>query len=294
LELVISIIVATHNSELTIKQCIHSLITQSFPREKFEIIVVDDGSTDETTSLAKTAGADNIINTKPCSLGKARNIGVENAKANLLGFIDSDCEAKDDWVKTIVKELEKLDAIGGSVQNGNPQSKVAWAEYFVEFSFYNEFKQRFISKIGLPGCNLACSKDAFLKAGGFTEERLSDDVSFNESLWRAGIDHIFVPELQVRHLCRTKLNKVSKNMNLLGKYFVRNRRKNSSLPYASLKNSRMLVLVAFFNKFVGVPYYAIESKKTRNFFCSYPYIIFIIISYCKGIWNELENIKPIK
>jgi len=292
LEPLLSIIIPTHNSELTIEKCINSLTSQSYPREKFEIIVVDDGSTDNTTRIAKNAGADRIIITEPCALGQARNVGVENANSNLLGFIDSDCEAKNDWVKTIVKELETLHAIGGSVQNGNPQSLVAWAEYFVEFSFYNEFKQRFVSKIGLPGCNLACTRDAFNKSGGFTKERLSDDVCFNESLWRAGVDHIFVPELEIKHLSRTKLKKVSKNMNLLGKYFVRNRRKNPSLPYASLKNSKFLVPVAFFNKLVGVPYCAFEAKKVTKFFCSFPYIISIIFSYCKGISDELEHTKP--
>jgi len=290
LELILSIIIPTHNSELTIKQCIESLTSQSFPREKFEIIVVDDGSTDQTTSIAKKVGADSIIITEPCFQGKARNIGVENAKANLIGFIDSDCEAKDGWVETVVKELETLQAIGGSVQNGNPHSLVAWAEYFVEFSFFNEFKQRFVSKIGLPGCNLACTREAFVKAGGFSEERLSEDVRFNECLLRAGVDHFFVPELQVKHLCRTKLKKASTNMKLLGKYFVRNRRKNPSLPYSSLKNSPMLVPVAFFSKLIGVQYCAFEARKGRKFFCSLPFVVSIIMSYCKGILEE-QKIK---
>ena len=58
MEPLLSIIIPTHNSEITIKKCIESLTSQSFSREKFEIIVVDDGSTDQTTSIAKNAGAD--------------------------------------------------------------------------------------------------------------------------------------------------------------------------------------------------------------------------------------------
>ena len=135
---ILSIIIPTHNSDQTIERCIRSLTSQSFPREKFEIIVVDDGSKDQTSSLAKKAGADKVIITEPCFQGKARNIGVENANGNLLGFIDSDCEAKDGWVETIIKELETLNAISGPIENGNPQSKVAWAEYFVEFCAFND------------------------------------------------------------------------------------------------------------------------------------------------------------
>ena len=133
----LSIIIPTHNSESTIQRCISSLISQSFPREQFEIIVVDDGSKDKTTTLAKEAGADQIIVTEPCFQGKARNIGVQKAKTNYLAFIDSDCEAEDGWIRTIIKELENLQVIGGPVKNGNPQSLLAWAEYFVEFCAFH-------------------------------------------------------------------------------------------------------------------------------------------------------------
>jgi glycosyltransferase involved in cell wall biosynthesis len=287
----LSIIIPTHNSEQTIKRCLNSLTSQTFPRDQYEIIVVDDGSTDQSVSIAKNAGADQVIITEPCFQGKARNIGVKNAKADLLAFIDSDCEAKEDWVKTIIKELEKLQAIGGSVLNGNPHSKVAWAEYFVEFCFYNQYKQRFVSKFGLPGCNLACTREAFARAGGFTVERVSEDVKFNESLWRAGIDHIFVPELQVRHLCRTKWNKVSSNMKLLGKYFVRNRIKNPSLPYSSMKDSRILIPILFLRKSIAIPYYAFQSKNITRLICAFPFVIAAIVSYCIGIENEIKNKK---
>ena len=200
---ILSIIIPTHNSELTIEKCINSLTSQSYPREKFEIIVVDDGSLDKTTSLAKKAGADQIIITESCFQGKARNIGVENANANLLGFIDSDCEAKEDWVETIIKELKTLQAITGPIENGNSQSKVAWAEYFVEFCAFNEFRQRSVIRT-MPGCNIACSKESFIKTGGFTEERLSEDILFGECLRRQGVEQFFIPELKIKHLCRTE------------------------------------------------------------------------------------------
>ena len=117
-------IIPTHNSERTIVNCINSLISQSFPRERFEIIVIDDGSTDETTNLAKSAGADLVVGTEPCFQGKARNVGVSNSRSNLLAFIDSDCEAQEGWLNSILQGLEKFAAISGSIENGSFHSLV--------------------------------------------------------------------------------------------------------------------------------------------------------------------------
>ncbi len=284
----LSIIIPTHNSELTIKQCIESLTSQSFPREKFEIIVVDDGSTDQTTSIAKKAGADSIILIEPCFQGKSRNIGVQNAKANLLGFIDSDCEAKNGWVETIIKELESLQAITGAIDNGNTQSKIAWAEYFVEFCAFNEFRKRSVIRT-MPGCNIACLKEIFMKAGGFSEERLSEDILFGQALRRKGVEQIFVPELKIKHLCRTESNKFLSNHKLLGRYFVRNRKSGLSDQSNFLINNRLFIPIIFAGKLVKSLNYAFKARKGKKFLASFPWIIKANVVYCKGVLEELRN-----
>lgn len=285
----LSIIVPTHNSETTIEQCILSLTNQSCPREQFEIIVVDDGSKDQTTEIAKNAGADMVIQTKPCFQGKARNIGVENSNANFLAFIDSDCQAKEGWIKTIIGELKTLDVIGGSVENGNPHSSVAWAEYFIEFVANHEYNRRAVSKFMLPGCNLACTKDAFSKVGGFTDERRSEDLWFGVCLKRVGIEEFFIPELKVLHFCRTELDKFSANMKTQGKFYVRNRDFMPNLRYSSLKNSSFLIPMAFLSKLVSSMYFAFPAKKGTKFFRVLPYVILGISSFCSGIRDELKN-----
>jgi len=99
----ISVIIPTHNSELTIERCLNSLISQTFSREKFEIIIVDDGSKDNTITIAKRVGADLVLEIDQCFPGKARNVGASKAKGNPLAFIDSDCEAEHDWLESISK-----------------------------------------------------------------------------------------------------------------------------------------------------------------------------------------------
>ena len=129
----ISVIIPTHNSQEVIERCIYSITSQSYPRDNYEVIVVDDGSNDETIKIAKKAGTDQVILTEPCFQGKARNIGANNAKSEILAFIDSDCAAKEDWLETIESEFMNNKAIGGPVVNGNVHSLVAWAEYLMEF-----------------------------------------------------------------------------------------------------------------------------------------------------------------
>jgi len=243
----LSIIIATHNSQDYVERCIQSLVTQSFPRKKFEIIIVDDSSTDNSVEIAKKTGADKIIQTKPCSVAKARNIGVENADSDLLAFFDSDCEAEDGWISTIIKELKKLEAITGPIENGNTHSKEAWAEYFVEFGGFHKYRNRSIVRF-LTGCSGACTKQAYTKAGGYKDLRASDDVLFGESLRKAGIQAFFIPQMCVKHLSRTDWKKVKANMKLLGKYFVRTRREEPSIPYSFLIKNRALIPLIFFWK----------------------------------------------
>jgi len=264
----------------------NSLISQSVPRNDFEIIVVDDGSKDGTTSLAKKLGADEVIEITPCFQGKARNIGVEHSKANLLAFLDSDCEAKDGWVNTIIKELKNLQAIGGPVLNGNPQSLTAWGEYFVEFCAFHENRKRSTIRT-IPGCNIACTKEVFFKAGGFTEKRLSEDILFAECLRRGGINEVFVPEVQIRHLCRTQLNKVLANHKLLGKYFVKDIENIPGIKSRLLKKSRWIIPIMFIGKIVKSANYAIHAKKISKFISAFPIIFLANISFSIGFWEEV-------
>ena len=242
----ISVIIPTHNSEKTIENCVQSIVAQNFPRNEYEIIVVDDGSKDNTVKLAKLVGADNVIVTKPCFQGAARNIGVKNSRGNFLGFLDSDCTARKGWLESISNELETNKAIGGPVLNGNSDSLIAWAEYLIEFSEFHEYKKRTTVPF-VPGCNMSCTKDVFLKVGGFSEQRLSEDVAFGNSLSKSGVNIVFVPELQVNHLCRREYDRYITNMKIGGQYSIRVSKDVQSI-YTSLSRSKWLILIIFFVK----------------------------------------------
>ena len=285
---ILSIIIPTHNSELTIKSCLNSLTSQSIPREQFEIIVVDDGSNDNTVDIAKKCAVDKVIITEPCFQGKARNIGVKNARGEFLAFIDSDCKAREGWANSIITELKRLEAVTGPIENGNPDSSVAWAEYLVEFGGWDEYRKRSSARF-LPGCNQAYTKIAFGKTVGFEETPSSEDVLFGEELKKAGIKPEFSPAIRIEHLCRTDKDNVLKNMRLLGKYSVRARKSSPSIAYSPLMNSRKLIAILFVGKLIKTFYHSIKARKLTKFILSFPLIVQVISAFCKGVWEELKN-----
>lgn len=285
---ILSILIVTHNSEQYVEDCIKSLTSQKIPRNEYEIIVIDDGSKDNSVELSKKAGADLVIETDPCSIGKARNIGFENSKGNFIGIIDSDCRANEGWIRAIISELQSHHAISGPVINGNVQSKISWAEYFLEFAYFNDKKKK--SRIRfMPGCNGAFSKEVFLKVGGYTDIRASEDVLFGDSLKRVGIDIYFIPEMSLEHFGRTTLPKLKNNLELLGRYFVRNRRKAPTLNYPYIINHKLFVISVFFFKIIIGVKFAIQAKKSLKFLLTFPYIILGVFSYCRGFLKEMNE-----
>ncbi len=284
----ISIIIPTHNSASTIQQCISSITSQIYPKKNYEIILVDDGSTDETLNLVKDMGANKIIKVDPCFQGKARNIGANNAKGNVLAFIDSDCAADKDWLKTIEKEIETNESIGGPVLNGNNHSLIAWAEYLMEFSEFNEYKQRGIIPF-IASCNQVCTKKSFLLVDGFPENKLSEDVYLGNSFKNAGIKLLFVPELQIKHFCRTKLKKFLANMELLGSFSVKTGKEVSSIYSGRLHKSRSYIPIVFGIKFLARARRAVQAKKFLIFLVTLPLILLGTGAFCKGVWKEIGH-----
>jgi len=285
----ISVVIVTHNSEPTIERCINSLISQSFPRKKFEIIIVDDGSKDGTVELVKKAEVDLVINTEPCTIGTARNKGIEKARGTVLAFLDSDCEATDDWLSTIMKELKPLTAITGSIVNGLERSLISWSEYFMEFIGFDEHRPKSLTRF-LPGCNMAIFKESFNLTNGFDKSKLSSfDVFFGETLDSVGIVKKFIPEMKIRHLGSTDINKFQIKMNKRGSGFIQSRNDIRTLPFSFLARSRFFIPFLFLGVIISKARYAARAKKLSVFIKSFPIFLRGNFSYCKGAWKEIKS-----
>ncbi|WP_287585065.1 glycosyltransferase family 2 protein [Candidatus Borrarchaeum sp.] len=112
----VSVVVPVHNSEDTIGACLESIFNLDYPKDKLEVIVVDD-STDRTPEIVKRFNVHHIRFGKRVGIGYARRIGVEKAIGELAASTDSDCCADPNWLKELTKHFERpeVGGVGGGV-----------------------------------------------------------------------------------------------------------------------------------------------------------------------------------
>jgi glycosyltransferase involved in cell wall biosynthesis len=201
----VSVVVPVLNREQTIGNCIKSLVRQRL-REKFEIIIVDNGSTDNTVSIAM-AFSDKVRLVRDFARGAyhARNSGVANSAGKLIAFTDSDCIANQDWLSLLVRPFKdnSIKLVGGCI-------KAVKVRNYVE-SYCNAFclNQQFFCSSSTPyfaTANLAVRKKDFEKIGGFDSRLMScSDLAFCLRIHENGGKLFYEPRATIRHYYPSKL-----------------------------------------------------------------------------------------
>jgi len=129
----ISVVICAWNAAKCIEGILFSLSKQEFT--DFEIVVANDGSTDNTAEIARSYGA-RVIDMKHQGLSAARNVGINNSKAKIVAIIDADCYASSSWLKEIYKEI-----------NGNGEKVITGNTQIPKSTFLGDC----ISGLGYPG-----------------------------------------------------------------------------------------------------------------------------------------------
>lgn len=186
----ISIVVPAYNEEVYLGYCLESLVEQDFPKDKFEIIVVDNASTDKTSQIAKNFRVKVIKETKK-GVVFARQKGTMAAKGEIIISFDADSEAPPSWLKRISEHFEKdpkIIAVGGFYCQPTIRitSKI-FHETLARFSIALSSKL-FGCPYLISAANFAFKKEAFLKAGGYPLDagRPADQLSFLRRLKKIG------------------------------------------------------------------------------------------------------------
>ncbi len=187
----ISVIVPAYNEEAYISQCLESLVSQDYPRDRYEIIVVDNDSKDTTKKIALNFDV-KVIEKKSGPVGSVRNAGAKQAKGVLLAFIDADCVAPTDWLS----RGSKLLLNEGHVYGGGYDLRTV--PFWVEKAWLLENKEPPKDLVG--GCIFIRKKD-FLLAGLFDEKVTSgEDTKLSVSLRKMNFYIKMSSTLNVIHL----------------------------------------------------------------------------------------------
>jgi GT2 family glycosyltransferase len=197
-----SVILCTYNRVRLLERALRSLARQTVTSEQFEIVVVDDGSTDGTSELCHRA-ARSLSNLKYFSMGKnlglaaAGNRGIRSAGGELLLFIDDDCIAQEDWVKHLAASLEQHPIVAGAIQS--PVSN--YIKFCYNISQFHPFMKRRTEgwARSIAGANMGIRRSVVEELGGFDEMSQVPDMEF---LFRARLqEHLahFAPKAVVIH-----------------------------------------------------------------------------------------------
>ena len=169
----LSIVIPVYNREDCIADCLRSVLHQSI--NNYEVIVIDDASTDNTVSIVQSFIDKRIrliCNKTKQGLSFSRNRGARHAKGQIIAFTDSDCEVVHNWLRELVKPFivdESIMITGGRIIDPSP--KTYWEKVNNGLNFI-DYKSGYVLEI--VGCNMAINRE-FLVDNTFDEHLLASE-----------------------------------------------------------------------------------------------------------------------
>ncbi|MER6783149.1 glycosyltransferase [Streptomyces sp. NPDC000658] len=190
----VSVIVPAYNEKECIANTLKSLAKSTHP---IEVIVVDDGSTDDTSEIARAAarslGMTNVRVIRQDNAGKpaALNNGVRNAAHDIVVMMDGDTVFEPEAVHHLVQPFAnpKVGAVAGNAKVGNRDTVIgAWQhiEYVMGFNLDRRMYDLLRCMPTIPGAIGAFRRDAVLEVGGMSEDTLAEDTDITIAMHRAG------------------------------------------------------------------------------------------------------------
>lgn len=218
--LLASVIVPVWNSAATLGLCLDALANQTVGTDRFEVIVVDDGSSDGSAAVA--TGRDvQVLRQAHAGAGVARNRGARQAQADILLFTDADCEPQPDWIAAMLAPLADPDVSGvKGIYRTRQQSWVArFAQAEYEEKYNRMAKAEQIDFVDTYAA--AYRRDAFVESGGFDPAFvLDEDQELSFRLARAGHRLVFAPDAVVYHLHPATVQAYARRKTKLGYWKV--------------------------------------------------------------------------
>jgi GT2 family glycosyltransferase len=201
-----SIVIPTYNRPERLASCLKAIALLNYPRDRFEVIVVDDGSKmflDAVVAPFKTQMAIKLFRQENAGPAAARNLGATEAKGEFVAFTDDDCQPLPDWLERFATSLVSSPTamIGGQTINAlknNPYSTASQKLIDYLYEYYNPARGK---AAFFASNNIAMSKSGFDNLAGFDVSfplAAAEDRDFCDR-WQQNYPMIYNPEARVNH-----------------------------------------------------------------------------------------------
>jgi glycosyltransferase involved in cell wall biosynthesis len=247
----VSIIIPALNEERMIGRCLESLAQLAFPRDRFEVILVDNGSTDGTIEIAGTFQDRlnlHVLKKTGVRISALRNLGAHEARGPILAFLDADCLAPSGWLERIVA-LAPSDSAGVLGAHYLLPENSSWVGR-IWHRYHEAAKSGEVSHV--PAGNLIMRREEFVRLNGFDESiQTNEDYELCERVRAAGMTVRAFPQIGVVHLgtaqsLRVFFRKQAWHGTHVAKVFLRNVSRSHNLKAVMFAGYTLLCLLGIF------------------------------------------------
>ncbi|MFC1973922.1 glycosyltransferase [Chloroflexota bacterium] len=222
-----SIIVITKDEEKNIAKCLDSLIFQDYPRDAYEIIVVNGASTDRTEEICRRYPV-RLITINLNSISRQRNKGIAVARGAYIAFVDADCTVKNTWLRKLMQYIEEshshVVAVGGPnfLFSDDPAlSKVIGYSQETFLGSGGSPQAKIINRSGyvnsIPNCNILYRRAVIAQERYDENLSVGEDCELNFRLRQKGYKFLYLPDVAVWHHRPDSFIKFTKKMFSYGK-----------------------------------------------------------------------------
>jgi len=313
----LSLVVMTRNRSQLLKRCLASLSVQNYPLDQCEVLIIDDGSTDDTEAVVASFTAQHTtaryVKQAHGGVSSARNAGIKHAKGTIISFLADDYELPVDYAKTVIAFFEK-----------NPRAqalccRIIGQEEATAFSraVYHYFNVSFLNLLSLVQgrkiknagemivyrfSRIRCNETAGLYFGlcasraaafrkelferiGFFDETLksSEDTDLGMRMTQAGMGMYYYPQLAIRHSADVGLAGIIRKQFFYGFNLYDFKKKHPRHPIVSANNFKG-ALYFLVNIIVGPVWRSIQAKTVRDVFLFFPVMFLMNASYTAGVF----------
>lgn len=220
----VSVVVPVYNDPEGIRTTLETLTTQTLSPNRYEIIVVDNGSTDGTRSVVQEFTTSDsevrlLVERETQGSYAARNRGIDAARGELIAFIDADMSAEPDWLKRAIEAVESADAdyLACEVELYPPTGRESLVGKYNRLTDLDV--EGLLTRLHFaPTCSLIVRRNLIDDIGGFDPRfRSSGDLEFGNRVFESGRTLHYAPHLQLYHPERTTLRAVMKKSYRIGR-----------------------------------------------------------------------------